>query len=1040
VRLWAREEAIDEQLARELAAGEARALRGRDQTWDALIDACARLAGARPLDPLVARLALREACAVGLAGTPWAQVAAAPGLAAAAERFIDACERAEVDARTLAHALAQAGGEVEAAARERLDRLTRVLAAWERLVGPVGASRGARQAAARRHLAGGGALPLEAGARVEVAPRIGWELADVALTAALAARLGAGGGGVRVHLPYRPDQPALFAGLEPVIAAFEANVDLAALELELDADAAEAPPAVRAALAAVGRGEAEAPPPDARDALRLVSAANETAERRAVAAAARALVDAGVAPEAIGVASRQPEAVADELRDELERVGLRLDDRRGEPLASAPPFRLALALLALADEGFAREDVLAVLGSRFVAPCKDLARRARALGLTELGREGRARLAAKHPEVAETCARALAPIEALPDAGTLAEHAAALAAALAALEVPRRARRYDPGPAPDAPTADPAAPDDARLQARLDRALARDQAAMDALDELLDELPRAAARLGLARRRLARADFAALLEDLAAATRLRPLGARGGAVRLVHLRDLAGRAFEHVFVVGLVEGQAPATGGDDGVFGARERRAVDRVLGRRAMGVGGSEDERTPYEGLMLWTALAAARRQVTLSWARHAGGRPTARSPFVDEIARAAPWLVVAALPAGPVVEAHAARAAGDLMARAALELWADPELRLPGEHAAPPAALAMYQALVRRLPARVERVAALARVERERWRGAGTRRASPFAGLAAGAAGLAARVGGGADAPLSAGALEKHANCPFTFFAQRVLGVGEPDEAGAAPEAKDLGTLAHEVMQRFYQRRRDAGALPVVPDDAARRELEAVIDEVAGAGEARRAGHPALWSIALRRLADQLWRLVEREAEAGGELLPAYFELTFPGDLPALRVGEGDAALFVSGRVDRVDIAPGGRALRVLDYKLGGADGHAAKLGKEVAGVTALQLPVYALAVRAGLAERGRVAGDAAVDAAFVSLRDGKLTRTLGERLGAAALDTLLDAELPERLARAAASLRAGEFPVAPVECRGCTYRTVCRVVALELEDPDA
>ncbi len=1049
MRLWPREEAIEEALARALGEGEARRLHARDLTWDAFIDDVARTAGTRTLEPVAERLALREACARATAGGSWARVAGARGFVAAAARFVTDAERAGLRGAALRHACRQATGDTDATALERLEVLAGVLDHFQRLTAAAGASRAGRHAAARRWIEDGGALPasLDLAQELVVGPRLGWEPADVALVVALAARAGAAHGVVRVELPFAGGKDAVDGGLEPVRRAIEARAELNALELtSVDlADAAVA--GVREIILALYADATPAAATGADAPLRVISAPNPTAELRALAAHARALVDEGTPPEEIAIGARAPEALGDALAEELRRVGLALDDRRGPALATAPVAQLALAILALPERGWPREDVLAVIGSRYVDGPVRLPALARAAGLLDLGPTGRARLA-RAPgggaEVAASLGRRLAPIDALPTSAPLARHVAALAAAMDALGIPARARSYDPGPA-----------DDHELQPRVDRALARDQAAMDALDELFGDLPRAAAALGLGARPLARLAFAELLADLMGQTTLRAIGARGGAVKLVHLRDLAARSFEHVLVPGLVDGAAPARGGDDGVYGERERRALNQLADERVVATTRGEAEgaeRTPYEALMLVGALAAARVGVVLSHARVVGGRPAMRSPFLDEVCRAAPGLRVEVLAPQPVPSAEAARAPADLLTRAALEAFADPALRLPGVTEPTPTA-ALYAAVQRGWPARVARVAAMARVERERWRYfamAPSARAAPAAaGRFVGGVGrhsaLARRAGGGPEAPVGASLLETLANCGFAFFAKKVLGIGELDEAGQAPDAREVGTLAHRALELFYRARQEAGAPPLAASEEEHRELDQALDKVFAEDAEQKPGHPVLRAIERARLGEQLWRLIEHEAthldEIGGGV-PRYFELEFgkpENPLPALRIGTGDAALHVHGRIDRVDLVPGG-GLVVLDYKLGRRDSQSRKLSDDEAGVTQLQLPIYALAARATMAKQGLVAADASVDAAFISLRDGAPTRLLSKALKATPLATLLDERLPATLDGLAARLIGGDFPVDPKDCAFCSYRTVCRVVALVEEDEDA
>jgi RecB family exonuclease len=131
-----------------------------------------------------------------------------------------------------------------------------------------------------------------------------------------------------------------------------------------------------------------------------------------------------------------------------------------------------------------------------------------------------------------------------------------------------------------------------------------------------------------------------------------------------------------------------------------------------------------------------------------------------------------------------------------------------------------------------------------------------------------------------------------------------------------------------------------------------------------------------------------------------PEAFELTFG----PLAIGD----VWVKGRMDRVDLTPDGPV--VVDYKLGSLGAQKMKLRDE----TKLQLPVYAAA--AELMYRGRG------DAAYASIRDGAYTAKVAPR-----------ETLPAQLGALAARVRDGILETAPVECRGCHYRTVCRVVTL-------
>ncbi len=410
IRIWPAQSALDDQLAAELAAGEACVVgRGgaQDETWDGF---WARLgpAPAHDLDAIAARLALRVACArVDVAG--FARVAGSRGFLSGAARFVAEAESAALTAGEIARAVAT----VEGAAGERLRVLARILGELERGVDRVGVSPERRRGAglrALRHGHGDAASLIE---DVEILPRVVWTPADVELVLALARR---STGRVVVNLSWGARRPETFGGVDAILAAFEARSELGNLELVLSDPATRRAPS-----------------------LAILSAPTPEAELRALAAHARQLVDGGSAPEEIAVAARSPGVLAAGLADELERVGLSLEDRRGSALVGTPVARLALALLELGllGRGFPREATLAVLGSRYVDGAETshvTARRARELGLRDLGGAASARLADG------VVAARLARIAELPSEATLAEHAGALAALLGDLGVGARAR------------------------------------------------------------------------------------------------------------------------------------------------------------------------------------------------------------------------------------------------------------------------------------------------------------------------------------------------------------------------------------------------------------------------------------------------------------------------------------------------------------------------------------------------------------------------------------------------------------------------
>jgi len=273
------------------------------------------------------------------------------------------------------------------------------------------------------------------------------------------------------------------------------------------------------------------------------------------------------------------------------------------------------------------------------------------------------------------------------------------------------------------------------------------------------------------------------------------------------------------------------------------------------------------------------------------------------------------------------------------------------------------------------------------------------------------------------SARGLEAFAACGVRWLVERVL---KPERLDPDPEPMTRGSLAHAVLERTLRGLKErTGSARLAPDtlEAASAELRAAVAELGGsrAGARARAG--------LRALEVDLLRWLEAEATTGPGFEPRWLEWSFGGE------GDAHGALAlagvrVSGRVDRIDVGPGGEAL-VRDYKNSkgypqatwAADGH-------------LQAALYALAAR-------ELLGLEPAGALYQPLRGRDLRPRGAVRDGDAAAglvpndvvdpdawEALLD-ELRSEAEDAARRLRAGELRPCPERCtpRGCGYPGICR-----------
>ena len=176
-----------------------------------------------------------------------------------------------------------------------------------------------------------------------------------------------------------------------------------------------------------------------------------------------------------------------------------------------------------------------------------------------------------------------------------------------------------------------------------------------------------------------------------------------------------------------------------------------------------------------------------------------------------------------------------------------------------------------------------------------------------------------------LSASRIEEYAKCPYMFFLRRVQGLERWEEEGQIEGMDPLlrGQIIHGVLECFLHEysgeRFLAAPLPVLQEalaERARRTLD----------ESRPAGMPdLLWEIEREKLMAMLqnWLSFERE-RAGEGFKPEHLERSFgsfagQAESPVYRVQTEKHAFDFRGRIDRIDVAPGGRRARVIDYKTG-------------------------------------------------------------------------------------------------------------------------
>lgn len=495
-----------------------------------------------------------------------------------------------------------------------------------------------------------------------------------------------------------------------------------------------------------------------------------------------------------------------------------------------------------------------------------------------------------------------------------------------------------------------------------------DAAAVTAARRALDELA------GIAERDRTLActahDVIALLSDL----KVRVTERTGDvAVAVTDPLTIRARRVRALFACRLQEGVFPRPARPDALLGDGERteiaQAANLVLRRRA--------DELDAERYLFYATVSRPEELLVLSWhIADDGGDPAVRSFFVDDVVDLFaddPDARVVRRPLGAVGWDGAAPSERDALRRAALE--APRRMEPPLAPLRDPAVLASLGA-------------------RPAW---------------------------------SASQLEVFAGCPVKWFVERGL---RPEGLEPDPEAMAKGALAHAALEAMIAGL--AGDTRLTPERLP--ELRTLVRDALErlAAQHRLSTDPARTRAIAHRLERDLLRYVEHAVSTASPLVPRRTEVGFGGaedELPAFALADDVA---ISGRIDRVDITPDGRAV-VVDYKGKTATAHAKWVEERK-----FQIGLYVLAARellgvdvAGGLYQPLGASDLRPRGAVRDDDDLALDLYANDRLDEDALREALDGVV-EQVLQTVAELRAGALEGRPETCAwqgGCAYPTICR-----------
>ena len=496
------------------------------------------------------------------------------------------------------------------------------------------------------------------------------------------------------------------------------------------------------------------------------------------------------------------------------------------------------------------------------------------------------------------------------------------------------------------------------------------------------------------------------------------LGRFGDCVFTGRIRDAMGTSFDVVILLGMSEGLVPPRGRDDPLLPDSERRAAGEGIplrtDRRA-------EDRRDYlaalavapERLLVYPRadLRGQRAKLPARWLLESASALAGQRLYSADLdKRPSPaWLTIVPSFEGALAADGAPASSQEYGLRSLLR-WKRDGRQIAGHYlAVADGASALrngFDAGLARLSSRLTR-----------WDGS---------------IGEAGDLMPTADRAISPTALQNWAACPRKYLLGNVLHIAEtlsPEETLRISPI-DRGNLLHTALERFIRE-----MLPVQEDqpwtEDQRLRLRQIGAELCDEAEASGStGKPVLWRLDRERIMRDLEGFLDADEELRREfgVVPWDAEFAFgvqDSDRPPV-IADLDATRKIAfrGRIDRVDRAPDGSRLLVLDYKSGSALPFGNLDKDPVKSGTLLQLPIYALAAQQA---HGQVPTDSyywfATEQWDYKRAGYPVTEERLERFRSA-LVTIVD------------GIGAGLFPARPgptqqgtyVNCMFCPYTRVC------------
>jgi RecB family exonuclease len=485
--------------------------------------------------------------------------------------------------------------------------------------------------------------------------------------------------------------------------------------------------------------------------------------------------------------------------------------------------------------------------------------------------------------------------------------------------------------------------------------------------------------------------YRAELQELVAGRRL----SDDAGIRFGALDAARGVQYDHVFVLGLAEGEFPGLPAPDPLYSPAERQSDELGLLKPEPAASAS----------LWWQVVSCATRQLTVLRPRFdENGALWAASPYWQEIVRRAPWLhgQIEQPPAAGLPAAEDAASEAELLTTLAATGAAPQEPHLAGH----------WRWLLQ---------AQTTSAKRASWAPPGEHEGV----LRSPGVGAILRRRFGPDCRWSASRLGLYGTCPYRFFARAVLALEPRQEPEFGMDSLQRGSLLHAVLENLYGRLTEAGLWPCpAQQEEILRHLDAACEAVFAGAPLRYHFRPgALWQQEQEELRRLLRALVKWECCQMGLAFHPYLQETRFGEadasLPPLTLKSQDGTSFLlRGIIDRIDQG-GSYGLRVIDYKTGSSSYSRNDMAKGLA----FQACLYAVA-----AERLLQVGPVR-ESRYLHIPSPDAGSPLVFSEGATQ-DALVQ-QVVDVAARFIQRIQSGLFPCAPAKAcpKHCEYAGLCR-----------